>query len=108
MQADCELQPELAESSIGPEDPDSHGSLMEAHQDSSAEQEQPEEVQGRLSTQAAEEPIYLGSYKVVDLLGMGGAGAVFKAVDSRNGREVAIKVAVPRTISHKVSHCQKN
>jgi TolB-like protein/Tfp pilus assembly protein PilF len=38
----------------------------------------------------------LGPYEIVDLLGAGGMGEVYRARDSRLGREVAIKMVRPR------------
>ncbi|MCK9281254.1 MAG: protein kinase [Melioribacteraceae bacterium] len=38
------------------------------------------------------ESSYISHYKVIDIIGMGGMGKVFKAIDSQNGNTVAIKV----------------
>jgi serine/threonine-protein kinase len=41
----------------------------------------------------------LGPYEIVDLIGWGGMGEVYRAVDTRLGREVAIKVLIPDLVS---------
>src|SRR5579872_2889075 len=38
----------------------------------------------------------LGPYEIIDLLGVGGMGEVYRARDPRIGREVAIKILPPR------------
>ncbi len=42
----------------------------------------------------------LGTYELIELIGEGGMGAVYRARDSRLGREVAIKVIRPELASH--------
>ncbi len=42
----------------------------------------------------------LGTYELIELIGEGGMGAVYRARDSRLGREVAIKVIRPQLASH--------
>ena len=42
----------------------------------------------------------LGTYEIMELIGEGGMGAVYRARDSRLGREVAIKVIRPELASH--------
>jgi eukaryotic-like serine/threonine-protein kinase len=44
----------------------------------------------------------LGPYEVIDLIGAGGMGEVYRARDTRLGRDVAIKV-LPEQVSHDVS-----
>ncbi len=44
---------------------------------------------------AAPNPSSIGPYRVEQLLGRGGMGAVYKAIDSRNGAQVALKVVHP-------------
>jgi tetratricopeptide (TPR) repeat protein len=39
--------------------------------------------------------VRLGPYEIVDLLGRGGMGEVYRAIDGRLGREVAIKILSP-------------
>src|SRR5205085_1716472 len=41
----------------------------------------------------------LGPYEVVDLIGAGGMGEVYRAIDTRLGRFVAIKVLIPDLVS---------
>lgn len=43
---------------------------------------------------------HLGSYRVESLIGQGGMGHVYRAVDTRLGRSVAIKVLPPHLSSH--------
>jgi hypothetical protein len=45
----------------------------------------------------------LGPYEIVDLLGRGGMGEVYRALDSRLGRQVAIKVLPAHLIAHSES-----
>jgi serine/threonine-protein kinase len=41
----------------------------------------------------------LGPYEIVDLIGSGGMGEVYRAIDTRLGRFVAIKVLIPEVVN---------
>jgi len=41
----------------------------------------------------------LGRYEIVDILGFGGMGAIYKGVDEVNHRQVAIKILPPEQAS---------
>jgi photosystem II stability/assembly factor-like uncharacterized protein len=45
------------------------------------------------------ESSYISHYKVTEIIGMGGMGKVFKAIDSQNGNTVAIKVLNSQLVS---------
>ena len=47
----------------------------------------------------------LGPYKILALLGAGGMGEVYRANDTRLGRDVAIKVLSPHLAATRDSPC---
>jgi serine/threonine protein kinase len=46
----------------------------------------------------------LGAYRILDVLGAGGMGVVFRAADSRLKRQVALKVIKPEIVQRKDAH----
>jgi len=62
----------------------------------------------RLSTKPAMDRVEIGQvlmdrYEVLDLLGVGGMGAVYRAYDRNLGKQIAIKVLLPRFLDNAVA-----
>src|SRR5712692_5902569 len=70
-------------------------SLISAHeQTDSGFLERPAVVGARLKSGTR-----LGSYEILELMGAGGMGEVYKAHDTKLKREVAVKVLPPRVVN---------
>jgi predicted Zn finger-like uncharacterized protein len=72
----------------------------QVHSDSKAAGLAPAGEDGRIGMQ-------VGSYKLLGVLGRGGMGAVYEAMDSRFGRTVALKILPPEMTAQGPEHLQR-